>query len=106
MVCIEVPIEKYATEDFDRADLKECLLYLEERICNKHNTFVPFCLNNEKVYARFSCQLYNDIDDYVYAGETIVKELQEFFDNEVYNNLKNSPKSGAIFLAVDKLSIK
>lgn len=106
MVCIEVPIEKYAKEDFDRSDLKECLLYLEQRICNKHNTFTPFCINNEKVYVRFSCQVYNDIEDYVYAGEIILKEFEEFFENKVYNDLKNLPKSGAIFLSVDKLSIK
>lgn len=106
MVNIEIPIEQYATKDFDRSDLKRYLLYLEERICFKHNTFVPFSVNNGKAYARFSCQLYNDIDDYIYAGEIILKELKEFFDNEVYNDLKSTPKSGAVFLAVDKLSIK
>lgn len=104
MVNIQVPIEQYYTEDFDRNELKDCLLYLEEHICFKYNTFVPFCINNEKVYARFSCQLYNDIDNYIYAGEAILKALKEFFENKIYNDLKASARSGAIFLAVEKLS--
>lgn len=105
MVNIEIPMAQYFTDDFDKCDLKRCLLYLEENICFKHNTFTPFCVNNNKVYVRFSCQVYNDIDDYIYAGDVIQKAFKEFFENKVYNDLKTTPKTGAIFLAGDKRTI-
>lgn len=105
MVTIEVPLDQYAADDFDRDDLRRCLLYIEEQICSKHNTFIPFCIHNGKLFVRFSCQIYNEIKDYTFAAEVIQKVFKEFFDNKVYNELKSSTKSGAVFLAIDKLSI-
>lgn len=101
MINIETPMEQYITKEFDRNDLKRCLLYLEEKICLEHNTFVPFFINNNKVYARFSCQIYNEMDDFIYAGKVVLKEIKQFFENKVYNDLKTMPKSGSVFQATE-----
>lgn len=39
-------------------------------------TFVPFILHNGAIYARFSCQIYNELSDYDYASDILMKHLK------------------------------
>ena len=102
---VQVPIEKYLPTDFNKSELADCLLYLEEQICFNQSTFVPFLIYYNKVYARFSCQVFNTVDDYVEVCSRIEAEMSKFFSSGKYKELSSQKHSGALFQLIETLSL-
>ncbi|EDK36417.2 hypothetical protein PGUG_00515 [Meyerozyma guilliermondii ATCC 6260] len=102
---VQVPIEKYLPTDFNKSELADCLLYLEEQICFNQSTFVPFSIYYNKVYARFSCQVFNTVDDYVEVCSRIEAEMSKFFSSGKYKELSSQKHSGALFQLIETLSL-
>lgn len=100
---VQVPIEKYLPSDFNRSELADCLLYLEEQICFNQSTFVPFCVYYDKVYARLSCQVFNTVEDYVEVCSRIEVEMSKLFGSGKYKELASQKHSGALFHLIEKL---
>jgi len=59
-------------------DNEQLLLQAVELTLERYNTWVVvFKFNNGKFYTRLSAQIYNEIEDYVYAISSFTKELNE-----------------------------
>lgn len=99
---VQVPIEKYLPSDFNRSELADCLLYLAEQICRNQSTFVPLLVYYDKVYARFSCQVFNTVDDYVEVCSRIEDEMSKLFSSGKYKELTSQKHSGALFQLIEK----
>ncbi|RLV84871.1 hypothetical protein JA9_000433 [Meyerozyma sp. JA9] len=99
---VQVPIEKYLPSDFNRSELADCLLYLAEQICRNQSTFVPLSVYYDKVYARFSCQVFNTVDDYVEVCSRIEDEMSKLFSSGKYKELTSQKHSGALFQLIEK----
>lgn len=75
MVTIEIPLTEKeldtVTKNYDSIleETGKSLMLIDK-------TFVPFILHNGKLYARFSCQIYNDLLDYEYASDVLMKHLK------------------------------
>lgn len=48
---------------------------LGEEFCEKYNTYVKLGKYEGKYYARFSSQIFNEIDDYVYVANAVKEAL-------------------------------
>lgn len=88
MINIEVPVVHLAkraglilTNDLLRMFLPAWKPSIESEML-KHRTFVPLFYHNGRIYARFSCQIYNELDDYDYASDVVVKVLTGLFASE------------------------
>lgn len=99
---VQVPIEKYLPSDFNRSELADCLLYLAEQICRNQSTFVPLLVYYDKVYARFSCQVFNTVDDYVEVCSRMEDEMSKLFSSGKYKELTSQKHSGALFQLIEK----
>ena len=42
-----------------------------------------------KLYARFSCQIYNELDDYDYASDVVLKVLKSLFNSDMFTKWYN-----------------
>lgn len=49
-----------------------------------HNTFVPYVVHNNKLYMRFSAQIYNELSDYEYAADAVIKVLKKLVKSPAY----------------------
>lgn len=94
MVNIEVPIDHIAKREDIVLDNSSNLQqdqflgvsrkFVEEEMINKYHTFVPLFYHNNKFYARFSCQIYNELDDYDYASDVVLKVLKSLFRSDFF----------------------
>lgn len=101
----QIPFEKYLPTDFDRRQLPNWVLHLEEQICKNQSTFVPFQVYEDRVYGRFSCQTFNSLDDFREVCAKIETELEKFFGSGKYKDLPQQKQSGALFQYLEDLSI-
>ncbi|ODQ77472.1 hypothetical protein BABINDRAFT_163483 [Babjeviella inositovora NRRL Y-12698] len=72
MVNVEVPVVPLELSSGWRKHVEEKML--------ENSVFVPLFEHNGKLYARFSCTVYNDMEDYLAAADLLLK-----FVNEVVN---------------------
>ncbi len=43
--------------------------------CEKYNTFLKFAKYQDKYYARFCAQIFNELEDYVYVAKAVKEAL-------------------------------
>ena len=97
MVTVEVPLEKLGItfeefrDDFDGITQESSRIMVYE-----YNTLVPFAIHNDKVYARFSAQIYNDLSDYDYASEKFIDALKCLINRESDSVMKMVPRLAKI----------
>lgn len=90
MINVEVPVNHIAKGEniHDTGALQEFLSisgkFMEEEMVNKYHTYVPLFYHNKKLYARFSCQIYNDLDDYDYTSDVVIKVLKSLFRSDPF----------------------
>lgn len=83
MVTVEVP-----TADFP--EVVNDWLKIDNLVYNKmfeKKAYTPCISHNGKLFARFSCQIYNDLSDYEYASDVLIETLKEV-SNEKYRRAK------------------
>lgn len=81
MVTIFYPLERH-TKTFDLSDKKlaqHLIKTISATQIEKYKTFVPFDVHRGKLFARFSCQVYNELVDYEYACEAAESALKSYF---------------------------
>ncbi|CAK7899529.1 hypothetical protein CAAN3_04S06480 [[Candida] anglica] len=104
LINVEVPVQDLIPE-VDINEIAPWLPQVEHEICIDYNTFVPCFFYEGKVYIRFSCQIYNELDDYIYAANAVSETFKKFFAN--IDKFKATPLCGSAFLTVeafDKIS--
>jgi len=74
MVTVEMPYSKAIVEQV-KPNFRSILESVSQEMIYKHKTFVPFIIHNDKLYARFSCQIYNDLNDYKYSSDLLIRIL-------------------------------
>ncbi|KAK6455800.1 cysteine desulfurase selenocysteine lyase [Scheffersomyces xylosifermentans] len=87
MVTVEFPNERY---NIHIRDLKKNIGPVFEYIFSKmfaENTYVPLVIHNEKLYGRFSAQVYNELSDYKYAAEVVAKVFESLANDPNYKKL-------------------
>jgi selenocysteine lyase/cysteine desulfurase len=73
MVTVEVPIKNFPklAEDWPKIDNLVYAKMFEEK------AYTPCSPHNGKLFARFSCQIYNDLNDFDFASDVLIKTLKE-----------------------------
>jgi selenocysteine lyase/cysteine desulfurase len=104
MINIEVPIDHLAKREnivMDNSSPEQQAKFLhfsrkfiEEEMINKYHTFIPMFYHHGKLYARFSCQIYNDLDDYDYASDVVLKVLKSLFRSDWFIKWYNEQTRG------------
>lgn len=79
MVNVKVPLSKYVDGPLEESKVLKVKDYVEEKLIQEFKTFAPMCFHNGSLWCRFSCEVYNDISDYDYASNAILKCLDQFF---------------------------
>lgn len=78
LVTVEVPMANPRL--FDDGNLvKQCEEYVYGAMIRQYNTYVPMIYHNGKIFARFSCQIYNELHEYEYASRVILEIFDNFF---------------------------
>lgn len=82
LVNIEVPTQ-YIGLDVSalKKNWSKFLKVVHTKMVDEYNAYTP-SINNGKLYARYSCQIYNEISDYEIASECLIKVLKEFVELE------------------------
>lgn len=93
MVNIEVPLEKAGVtlEQFDN-DYDNIMQDSLRRLVFDYHTFITYFKHNNKIYVRFSCQIYNDLSDFEYASDVLLKVLKELVEREADSSVQMVPK--------------
>lgn len=97
MINIEVPVEqakalakekKAVNTDFFDASNSELvgdwLNFVLSKLIYEHRTLVPVAAVNGVLYARFSCQIYNSLEDYDYTSDALLQAFADYFHSDVY----------------------
>lgn len=97
MINIEVPLDQIKslakekksvnTDCFDSTNRElvgEWLEFVTRKMVYEYRTMVPVAIVSGKLYARFSCQVYNSIEDYDYASDALLQSFVEYFHSDVY----------------------
>lgn len=73
MVTVEVPVNDFpeVVKDWSKIDN---LVY--HKMFDK-KAYTPCIAHNGKLFARFSCQIYNELDDYDFASDVIIETIKE-----------------------------
>lgn len=86
MCNVELPLERFKQQagntTFDVTDPKSylhCLEWTRVYMIEHDNTFVPWALHNNTPYARFSCQVYNELGDYEHAALAVERAFVQYF---------------------------
>jgi selenocysteine lyase/cysteine desulfurase len=85
MINVEVPVSELGVDVavLTGPSKKKCLDYYYAQLFT-HNTFVPYVVHNGKLYMRFSAQLYNELSDYEYAADAVIKVLKKLVKSPAY----------------------
>ncbi|KAG7664606.1 uncharacterized protein J8A68_001831 [[Candida] subhashii] len=84
MVNVEVPVSPKLLENWTDVEPK-----FKKELFGK-NTFVPCVIHNGKLYARFSCQIFNEISDYQSASKLLLEVLQQLEEIYLHENFSTS----------------
>lgn len=60
---------------------------IEKKLIKEYKTVAPIFLHNDKVWIRFSAQVYSELEDYIESAKLIEKGVDEFFYSEEYKKL-------------------
>ncbi|RLV93125.1 Hercynylcysteine sulfoxide lyase [Spathaspora sp. JA1] len=90
MVNVEIPTDSLG---IDVNGIKNNWTRFDQEVYTKlidvHKAFTPCVVHNGKLYARFSCQIYNELSDYEHAADVLVKVMKESVDLEpLFKSLK------------------
>lgn len=81
MVTVYFPLDKF-TKSFDLSNrqlVQHLIKSISEIQIKNYKTFVPFDVHAGKLFARFSCQLYNELSDYEYACDAAEAAIKSYF---------------------------
>lgn len=84
MINIAVPFSGLLLNKMKPNELDSCLQDIAEKVLLEHNTFTPLVVNNNTIYVRFSCQIYNEIEDFVFAARVLQKTAEKVFTPRLY----------------------
>lgn len=73
MVTVEVPTQDYP-------EIVKNWSVIDHHVYNKmfdRKAYTPCIAHNGKLFARFSCQVYNELSDYDYASDVVLETLKE-----------------------------
>ncbi|EGW34795.1 uncharacterized protein SPAPADRAFT_53204 [Spathaspora passalidarum NRRL Y-27907] len=83
MVNVEVPCESLG---IDVAAIKANWTRFDQTVytpsIDVHKSFIPCVVHNGKLYARFSCHVYNELSDYQHAADVLVKVMKDSLELE------------------------
>lgn len=86
MINIEVPIDKFAKDVgskgldvTDISEVKKCVDAIQYHLAYKDNTYVQLFVHHGKFCCRFSCQIYNELEDYVNASKFLESAFHHYF---------------------------
>ena len=77
MINIAVPFGGFLLSKLESNEVFDCLREIEDKVLLGYNTFTPLLVNNNTVYVRFSCQIYNEVDDFVFAARVLQKTAEK-----------------------------
>lgn len=78
MVNVKVPLDKIGiTIDYYCANVAAISNEYNHIIMEHYSCWVPLCLHNKGLYARFSAQIYTELLDFEYAGDKVIQALTE-----------------------------
>lgn len=103
MVNIRVPYEKWIGPEYELVTVAKWLGEITKEISRKHHTFVSMFKHDDKVWVRFSTQIYNELEDFEYASNAIEVVFKKFFTKSNISKYESAPKSGNIFEVVTGL---
>lgn len=63
---------------------QEYLDFVQRAMVYDHKTYVQIFYHGGKLYARWSCQVYNELSDYEYASDVVLKTFKNYFGSEVF----------------------
>ncbi|VEU21297.1 DEKNAAC102355 [Brettanomyces naardenensis] len=89
MVPIRVPLTEqqqkfFATNFKDSQFDTEIRQFIENNLMTNDRTYIQFGWHNGYLYVRFSCQVYVDLDEYIWGYNEFEKILKKFFGSELY----------------------
>ncbi|RLV95422.1 Hercynylcysteine sulfoxide lyase [Spathaspora sp. JA1] len=83
MVNVEVPTKSIG---LDINGIKNNWAKFDQQVYSKlidvHKAFTPCVVHNGKLYARFSCQIYNELSDFEHAADVLLTVLEEAVELE------------------------
>lgn len=95
MIMIEIPVDQIKSnlknkgivnlKEIDMNNSKKMIEFvdlIQYKMVYDYKTFVPVAKHNGKLYARFLCQIYNDLSDYDYASDVVLKVFELFFQSQ------------------------
>ena len=97
MINLEVPYTEWVDASFETV-VKWIPQILHES-CKDQRIFPQIFAHNGKIYTRLSCQVYNEVDDYVKGAKALEKGFKKFFAN--LSHFESLPLLGSGFLVVE-----
>ncbi|KAG7661940.1 uncharacterized protein J8A68_004543 [[Candida] subhashii] len=90
MVTIEVPTKDIGLDvDSLKKNWNRFIEVVYTKMSDEYKAYTPCVIHNDKLYARYSCQIYNELNDYEVAADYLIKALKEFVELELqFKNLK------------------
>lgn len=89
MFTIEFPLPKQLLAEMSNTGFFILMLDIVlNKMIESYKTFIPMALHKGKCFARFSCEVYNELEDYKYGAEVFPKVIKEFLDSPQYGELK------------------
>ena len=76
MVTVEVPTQDYP--EIVKTGLLLIIMFIIKCLIVR---LTPCIAHNGKLFARFSCQVYNELSDYDYASDVVLETLKEVASN-------------------------
>ena len=74
MVTIEIPTKGFPSIVKNWSKLDEVVY---KRCIEDYKAYTPCVVHNGKLWARYSCQVYNELEDYEFASDVLLKVLKE-----------------------------
>lgn len=93
LVNVEVPLWKVASSEtlavfYNSTKIRkfnqEYLDFVQRAMAYDHKTYVQVFVYNGKLYARWSCQVYNELGDFEYASDVVLETFKKYFESEVF----------------------
>jgi len=85
MVNVEVPVSELGINVavLTGPRMADCLDYYSDELF-PYDTFVPYIVHNNKVYVRFSAHIYNELSDFEYAADAVLKIFKKLAKSPAY----------------------
>ncbi|ODV80810.1 PLP-dependent transferase [Suhomyces tanzawaensis NRRL Y-17324] len=89
MVNVEIPYQELGLDiDLLARNVGAVTKFYLTKSLHEYKTHAPCIAHNGKLYVRFSCQIYNEFEDYVYASDKVYKIFQELVKSDLYKSFK------------------